>query len=778
MKMKPLLIICMLTAGILPLAIAFGIIERQASQSIEQATFQGLETDVQQRKTQLTDYLGNTRQLNLAMSKFPTVKHAMRDFSDSFRLLDQRGSRSIANSNEDLSEVRADVATFYRTEFIPRLKDASDSSSAIGSPEKYMPTNTAGLMAQYHYISANQNPVGSKHDLHTHDASTPYGKFHDSYHDEFTAVLEEFGFYDIFLIDAKTGDIVYSVYKEVDFGTSLFNGPYRDSNLAEVTREALNVSEGTTTMVDFKNYTPSFSAPAAFVAAPVYENGNAIGVLAFQLPVSKINKIMTSETAFPESGEALIVGLDNLMRSQSRFEEENSILRTTFSSEATKLAKSGEHGIITEVVDGEEYLTAYTPLDIDGVVWSAITRVSTTEALAPVSALLKTAIIVVGMSCLFVTIFAIYLGRHLFNLLGGDPQDMSQIAEAVASGDLSNKPGDEQAKGAYAQLVKMRTKLRGILQETAEIAQNVRVGAQELTKGSQGLSERTELQASNLEQTGASTEELTSTVKQNAENAKSANELAIKTRDIAVNSGGVSSKAVVAMQDINASSERIADIIGVINEIAFQTNLLALNAAVEAARAGEQGRGFAVVASEVRQLAGRSASAAKEIKELIEDSVSKVRDGTGLVTKAGDELKEIVASVTELTDIVGQISVATNEQAIGLDQINQSLVHMDSMTQQNASLVQEATKTSSSMSAQANVMSTRIAYFSGGTTGGNTEMTSQPEPGELPPAKVIPQGSWQSSKANTPPAQIAANQPSSNNTVKRASGQDEFWDEF
>jgi methyl-accepting chemotaxis protein len=206
-------------------------------------------------------------------------------------------------------------------------------------------------------------------------------------------------------------------------------------------------------------------------------------------------------------------------------------------------------------------------------------------------------------------------------------------------------------------------------------------------------------------------EEMTTTVKQNADNAAQANQLALAARDQAEQGGAVVGKAVDAMSGINESAKKIADIIGVIDEIAFQTNLLALNAAVEAARAGEQGRGFAVVASEVRSLAGRSATAAKEIKTLIEDSVRKVEDGSGLVTQSGRTLGEIVTSVKKVTDIVAEIAAASREQSSGIEQVNRAVVQMDELTQQNAALVEEATAASQSMAGQVRELNEMLGRY-------------------------------------------------------------------
>ena len=288
------------------------------------------------------------------------------------------------------------------------------------------------------------------------------------------------------------------------------------------------------------------------------------------------------------------------------------------------------------------------------------------------------------------------------------------VANAVAAGDLSSKIEVDSSNetGRLLQALKhMNENLRGLVNKVRSSADSIATGTAEIASGNLDLSSRTEEQASSLEETAASMEELTSTVKQNAENAKQANQLAISASAVAVKGGAVVSQVVNTMSSINDSSKKIADIIGVIDGIAFQTNILALNAAVEAARAGEQGRGFAVVASEVRNLAQRSAAAAKEIKALIGDSVEKVGTGTKLVDEAGKTMAEIVTSVKRVTDIMSEIAAASSEQSAGIEQVNQAITQMDDVTQQNAALVEEAAAAAESLQDQAGQLVQAVSVF-------------------------------------------------------------------
>jgi methyl-accepting chemotaxis protein len=292
--------------------------------------------------------------------------------------------------------------------------------------------------------------------------------------------------------------------------------------------------------------------------------------------------------------------------------------------------------------------------------------------------------------------------------------DVGHVLKALASGDLTRTmEGDYE--GLFAQLRDDANatvaRLQEIVGQIREATDAISTASREIATGNADLSSRTESQASSLEETASSMDELTSTVKQNADNARQANQLAKGASDVAVRGGEVVGQVVNTMGAISESSKKIADIISVIDGIAFQTNILALNAAVEAARAGEQGRGFAVVAGEVRNLAQRSAAAAKEIKELISDSVDKVSDGYKLVESAGQTMQEVVDSVKRVTDIMGEITAASVEQSQGISQVNTAVTQMDEMTQQNAALVEQAAAAAESLQDQANGLSEAVAVF-------------------------------------------------------------------
>ncbi|MDX1635155.1 MAG: methyl-accepting chemotaxis protein [Marinobacter sp.] len=320
-------------------------------------------------------------------------------------------------------------------------------------------------------------------------------------------------------------------------------------------------------------------------------------------------------------------------------------------------------------------------------------------------------VILFAVSLIVAAVVIWLLVRFLNRSIGGEPDEMKAFVSAIADGDLTAKAETRYPDSVQGSVILMRDRLREIVSNIRDGVDTINTASGEIATGNTDLSQRTEEQASSLEESAASMEELTSTVRQNADNARHANSLAGTASQNADRGGDVVDDVVKRMSEIKEGSRKMAEIISVIDGIAFQTNILALNAAVEAARAGEQGRGFAVVATEVRSLAQRSASAAKDIKSLIESSVDSINEGSELADKAGSAMDEIVTSIKKVTDIIGEISAASDEQSAGIEQINQAISQMDQVTQQNAALVEESAAAAESLQSQAEELETSVGRF-------------------------------------------------------------------
>jgi len=393
------------------------------------------------------------------------------------------------------------------------------------------------------------------------------------------------------------------------------------------------------------------------------------------------------------------------------------------------------------------------------IMTAAIVAVGVAALLADGSSNVQHALMA-SLAVAFVLILVLGIGSwvligSVYRSLGGEPELAVQIVRSIASGDFTTavKPRAGDDDSLLHGIEALRRRLDMLIHDVRHTSRAVDGAASDINAGIDRLSSRTSDQATSLEATAQSMEEMTVTVKRNADNAHIANELATAARDQAERGGAVVGRAVSAMAEINTSSRRIADIIGVIDEIAFQTNLLALNAAVEAARAGEQGRGFAVVAAEVRNLAQRSATAAREIKTLIRDSVAKVQDGSRLVDESGRHLHDIVAAAKKVADIIGEISFASQQQASGLEQASRAVMQMEEFTQSNAEMAQQTSSVAGSMTAQAQALTDLISLFRIASAGPIA-----------PPPQLAPRK----------PAAVPAPTPA----MKNVAGSDLEWQEF
>ncbi len=452
------------------------------------------------------------------------------------------------------------------------------------------------------------------------------------------------------------------------------------------------------------------------VAVPILVDGKFLGVAGVDIPLSSfqsdISKIKLFDNGFASlvSNTGLYVGdIDPL--------------------NVGKFMSGSNLDIQAAIKEGREYSTPffsdklktnvtsiYVPVRMGATKtpWSLVATVADDEVLAGVNRLRWTAIVLGGVSFVVVSLgLNVLMTRMVLRPIGGEPDVASEIVGRVAYGDLTADivvaPQDNNS--ILRQLKHMQRSLTDVVASVRAGSKGVADASAEIAQGNNDLSARTENQASALEETSASMNELSATVKQNANNARQANQLAVQASAVAAKGGEIVGQVVSTMKGINASSLKIADIIQVIDGIAFQTNILALNAAVEAARAGDQGRGFAVVASEVRSLAGRSADAAKEIKTLINDSVEKVEKGSTLVDEAGATMTDVVESIRRLTDIMGEISAASGEQASGVDQISEAVVQMEHVTQQNAALVEQMAAAAGSLRTQADELVKTVDIF-------------------------------------------------------------------
>jgi len=758
--------IVLFIAANIPLWIAGYVFQHSASITLSELATQHLLTTRASQQHQIEGFFHHLEEQIKDKSGTLSVISAMRAFTSAKDGLEEEQEFSA----DELQEMRQSLVANYNKEFANQYQQKTTQKINI---DNLIPKDTFGIFSQYNYLAENPNKLGEKDKLvHAGDMSI-YSQFHEQYHPDFKKFTHRYGYYDLFLVNLE-GQIIYSVFKEIDYGTNLKTGPHANSGIGQAAQAALAAKTADDVfLTDYGHYVPSYNVPAMFIASPVFDNlNNKLGAMVVQVPVEKIDQMMSSLPTSGETEVSYLLGSDLILRSHSHQNNGLEILRDRIDSTAAQAALSGKTDIqLSKNHLDTEVLSAYTPLKIPGLNWVLISEIANAEIVAPAVALTYITWIASGITAILGLLLAIFVARNVNTELGGEPREIVALAKSIAAGNL--RTSQRKHTGAYAALVEMKIKLSQVLNDIMAASTNVEVGAGEIAAANTNLSDRSESQSGYLESTAANMSAMTAFIQANASKAHAANQQAASAHQNAEQGGKINLRATTAMDDISQASEKILQTIAIIDDIAFQTNLLALNAAVEAAHAGEQGAGFAVVAGEVRNLAGRSTKAAKEIKQMIGETVAKVEHGTQLVNNSGESLQNIVSSVSSVSETFGEIVENNDIQATRAEEINAALQKIEEMTQQNAAVVEQTAATSTSISAQTQDLTRLLSFFQLDESSTLTTAES---------AKTAP---LDRNRNNTdqrsvePTQQPADNHPTKITTpVPIAAGSDENWDSF
>ncbi len=637
------------------------------------------------RSASLEQYFTTMRGHVASIAEDPSTVETLREFSAGFATAATESTTSASN----LDAVAAGIAAHHDRELAGRFRD---NGLTWPGGEALTPPGANARVLQEKYIVTNPNAVGSKQRLDSAGSASAYDRTHALHHPRLRALLERFGYYDLFLFDAA-GNAVYTVFKETDFATNVHDAPYASSNLSKLVRAAITSDgHGSAQACDFAPYTASFGAPAGFIAAPVVEQGVAIGVVAVQVPIDRIDLICNLSEGLGTSGQLVLVGADGRNRTNDRGAATPTVGRETEFPELAAAAVRGESGSVVAESDGQRHFVAYRPFDFLGQRWAVVCAVDEAEILAPVRTLTWWIAGVAAAAVIVISALAIPLARSI----GRRARDTVAALEKFAAGNLTVRLQDRGTDefGAIASAVNvLGEQLSGSISGVRQSAKELAGETANLANTSDSLSNVASGQAASIEEMSAAVTELREQTARTSEQSLGAQRCTQKgAQDAAIAQKSVDGLEH-SMVEIDHAAREIGQIVRVIDEIAFQTNLLALNAAVEAARAGEAGRGFAVVAQEVRALATRSSEAARKTTELVASAGGRVQRGVTLSKEVRGALELIIAGSNEIARAVESIAQAQTEQLSGITQLDQGIAEISRTTQEAAGQSQQVAAT-------------------------------------------------------------------------------------